>query len=264
VAVIVIAALGSSAGLVRLARLFPALTSRIRQAAFGFVALIVVAFSVATVRRNTEYRSGLSIWETVVSRSPHARAHENLAVQLRDAGRDDEAIAELRKAAPDLADAKHALGSALLERHDFRGARTQLEAFVRERPGDPEIVSAREELAAAFLGEADRESAITQYQAIIAVAPQYARGHLALADLLLEAKNVQGAATEYRQYLRLRPNDAEAHNLLGVALASGHDLTAAAEEFAVALQLNPRLREARENLTHARQGGPPLRDRPTR
>src|SRR5205814_10714432 len=47
------------------------------------VAIVCVPFAVATVHRNGEYQSAVRLWQTVVARHPHARAHRNLALELR-------------------------------------------------------------------------------------------------------------------------------------------------------------------------------------
>src|SRR5262249_27143799 len=50
------------------------------------IAPIAVAalLSIATIQRNAEYRSGITLWQTVLERwPPHARAHRNLAAELK-------------------------------------------------------------------------------------------------------------------------------------------------------------------------------------
>ena len=55
--------------------------------------LTVCGFAVAlTVRRNLEYRSEMGIWQTVLDRRPHARAHYNIGWLLAESGRADEAL----------------------------------------------------------------------------------------------------------------------------------------------------------------------------
>src|SRR5262249_18129574 len=151
-------------------------------------------------------------------------ARENFAVSLRDAGRDEEAIAQLKLAAPDVPNAQFALGSALRERGDFRGAVEQLQAFVTGQPGNPEIQNARQELALA------RRAMLLQS---------------------LKERRFADAEREARALVTLRPEDAEAHNLLGVALASEDRVDAATAEFSDAVRLNPRYQDARDNLAHA-------------
>ena len=200
----------------------PASRARMLGAAFGVV--VLVGLTVGTVRRNWEYRSGLAIWETVVARYPHARAHENLAIQLRDAGRVDEAIEHLRVAAPDLPDARHVLGSALIDRGDLTGGIAELQAFVQANPHDHEIVSARDELASA---------------------------QRTLIGGLLNEKRFSDAEVQARAFVSSRPDRSDAHNLLGVALASSGRLDAALQEFQAAVRLDPQASEPRNNLARA-------------
>src|SRR4030095_9419283 len=67
-------------------------------------AVVVVALlSIATIQRNAEYRSGLTLWQTVLDRWPtHARAHRNLAAELQLANRRAEEIQHLTPGASDL------------------------------------------------------------------------------------------------------------------------------------------------------------------
>ena len=198
--------------------------TRARALGLAFGMIVLVGLTAGTVWRNSEYRSGLSIWETVVARDPHARAHENLAIQLRDAGRVDEAIEHLRIAAPDLPDARHVLGSALIDRGDLAGGIAELQAFVQANPTDREIVSARYQLASAqrtFIGR------------------------------LLTTERFAEAEAQARAFVSSQPDSADAHNLLGVALASRGQLDAAVQEFQTAVRLDPQASEPRNNLAHA-------------
>jgi Flp pilus assembly protein TadD len=123
---------------------------------------------------------------------------QNLAIQLRDAGRVDEAIEHLRVAAPDLPDARHVLGSALIDRGDLTGGIAELQAFVQANPHDHEIVSARDELASA---------------------------QRTLISGLLNEKRFSDAEVQTRAFVSSLPDRTDAHNLLGVALASSGRLT---------------------------------------
>ena len=234
-----------------LVRSLPA--SQMRRLGTAIGVAVLVGLALGTILRNSEYRSGLAIWESVVARYPHARAHENLAIQLRDAGRSDDAIEHLRIAAPDLPDARHALGSALIERGDLTGGISELRGFVRANPLDREIVSARDELASALLRSGDRDGAIEEFQSIVRVAPQNTRARTALVGLLLARERFAEATAEARAFVRSEPRNATAHNLLGVALASQGSLNAAVQEFQVAVQIDPQAKEPRDNLARALQ-----------
>ena len=210
----------------------------------------VLGLAAATIQRNLDYKTGLSIWQTVLDRRPHARAHEHLAMYLRDAGRIDEAIAHLRTAATGSPNARHALASALLEQADVTGAIAEFREFVRLRPDDPQIIVAREEFGAALLRAGDAEGAADQFRAIVSIAPDYPRGHLGLADALVRANDLDGAIAQYRDVLRVQPNNLTALFNLGMVLSSRGRLDEAIEMLRRAVQVGPRDINARRQLLH--------------
>ena len=220
-----------------LQRLRPAWT---RKAAGAVVVVVLIVLGVSTIRRNADYRSGLVIWQTVLDRRPHARAHQHLSMFLRDAGRIDESIAHLRIAAPSMPNAQHALASALLERGETKEAIEVFRAFVTGNPRDPQIVAAREEFALALSLAGDTEGVVEQFRAITAKLPDYARGHVGLAEALLQQKDVDGAEREYRHALRLQPNNVRALANLGQVLASRGESAEALPMLRRALELEPR------------------------
>ena len=54
-----------------------------------------------TIQRNREYTTPLGLWQTVVDRYPTGRAHYNLGIELKAAGRRAEAIEQYRRGARD-------------------------------------------------------------------------------------------------------------------------------------------------------------------
>lgn len=211
-------------------------------------AVVLVGLGAVTVRRNAEYRTGVGIWQTVLERRPHPRAHLNLAAELRDAGRLDEAVAHLRTAAPNLPDARRALGFELLAAGKVQEATAELSEFVRLQPGDPEIIAARETLGKMYLQAGDVDRAKEQFQMVTSIAPQYAMGHLYLADLLMATHDYEGAGAQYRECLRLQPNNIAAQARLGRVLASSGRADEAIQVFQDALRTYPAYDDARRDL----------------
>lgn len=207
----------------------------VRRSALPVAAVVLAGLGSATVVRNAEYRDGVTIWQTVVERRPHARAHANLAAELREHGRVEESIAHLRIAAPLDANAKHALGSALLERGELAEGVVHLQEFVEKYPEDLELASAREELASGLYRLDRLPEAISQYQAVVSAAPDYASGRLNLANLLLSSNRFVDAAAEYRQVLRLQPRNVFAQAHLGLALSASGALDQAIDVFRAVL-----------------------------
>ena len=229
----------------------------IRRAAPIIAPILAIALAAATITRNAEYRTGVSIWQTVLDRRPHPRAHTNIAVELREAGRTDEAVEQLRIAAPDDPEAKHVLASALLERGQTGEAIRLFQEFVRDRPSDPQIVAARAELAAALYRNGQPSEAVAEFRRLVSSFPEYALGRQNLANLLLSSNDWAGAAAEYREVLRIQPGNLFAATHLGLALAGGGQLDAGIDAFRHALQLNPNdattQRALVDTLLHARR-----------
>jgi tetratricopeptide (TPR) repeat protein len=211
---------------------------RARKAVLVAAPLLAALFALGTVARNAEYRTGVSIWQTVLDRRPHARARTNLAVELREAGRTEEAVAQLRIAAPEDPEAMHVLGSALLERGQPVEGLQLLQEFVRQYPSDPQIAAAREELAGGLYGAGRLPDAIREFRVLVAAFPDVARGRQNLANALLASRDWSGAALEYREVLRLQPDNVFAQTHLGLALANAGQVDHAIEAFRRALEMH--------------------------
>ena len=99
--------------------------------------------AVGTIARNREYRSQVTLAETVLARWPTSFAHALVGTALAEEGRHDEAIAELRLAAPAYPRARYHLGGELFNRGALDEAIGQLQEFVRLEPRLAEAVPAR-------------------------------------------------------------------------------------------------------------------------
>jgi len=193
-------------------------------AAIAVSAVVIGALSLRTGYRNREYATPIAVWESVIARRPHGRARFALANELIAAGREDDAIAQLREAVADFPDARAGLGTELLIGGKFQEAVDVLEAFVEANPSAPNRAPAR---------------------------PLIANGYRRLAEQWLRQQQPVKAADQARRSLQWEPNNADAHNLLGAALASQGQLEQAVEEFQAALRIDPQHQQARNNLAHA-------------
>jgi Flp pilus assembly protein TadD len=235
IGLVAIAALGGSTALQRL--LSPEWR---KKAAIAAAVVVVVAMGALTAARNVAYASGLAIWQDVLDRRPHARAHEHVSIHLRDAGRVDESIAHLRTAAAESPRARFALASALLERGELADSIAQFRLYVSANPAGPEIVRAREEFVVALSRAGDLDGALEQLRAITAASPSYARGRVMLAETLTQRKDFDGAIGEYREAIRLQPGNVVALAGLGGLLALRGERTEALTVLRRALELEPR------------------------
>jgi tetratricopeptide (TPR) repeat protein len=204
----------------------------------------------ATVVRNTEYSSALSLTRTIVERRPNAVARHMYAEQLALAGRHDEAVSHLREAvANGNSRAGYLLGITLFHQGHLDEAIERLNAFVRtqgvpqfprwlEPPGD-EVLRARTVMGLAYLQKRDWDRAGAQAEATLAVVPRYPEARAVLAHARFGQERWADAVREYGVYLRARPTDVEALLNLGVALVATDRLDDALPVFRRAVEVDP-------------------------
>jgi hypothetical protein len=156
------------------------------------LAVVSTALVSATRQRNTEYASGLTMWQTVVDRWPHGRAHYNLALALKAVGRRDEELIELRNAVRDSPEARSVLGIELLDQGQVADGITELQTFIREQPDHINVVVAHGRLAEGLFRPAALSRRHTRARAYLshrpdAVGPWTNLGSLAATEQTQEA-----------------------------------------------------------------------------
>ena len=247
--------------------------------------LVCTALAAGTVRRNAEYQSGLTLWRTDLDRWPQARAHRNLAAELKLAGYRDEVVFHMREAARDEPEARYGLGLELFDQGKYAEAVEELQRFVRERPQDNNVNDAHGLLARAFAVEGNPAQAAEHLRLLLTARPNdvdawgglgfalQATGHMAeaaeaftravrldphnaiaqrnLAGFLLDQQDFNGAVTHAEEAVRLTPRDAVARTLLGLALIAQLRLDDAIGEFRAALDIDPSDNRTRQYLERA-------------
>ena len=191
----------------------------------GLLAVAGVALGLRTIDRNRDYATPVTLWAATVEAAPHNhRARMNLGVALREAGRNEEAVAVLTTA-------------------------------LEMQSNDP---IAQLNLGAALLDESRIEEA-TEILGIAAVRLRdRPRAWLLLGDAHRAGGRTEDALAAYRRALAVRPDPA-IRLRLGNTLADTGRLDEAAEQFdaAASSATDPRLRaSAAFNLgnTRYRQG----------
>ena len=249
-------------------------------------ASLCVLLAAATIQRNREYESVLSILRTTVERRPHPRSYQMLAAALYDVGRRQEAMQYLERAKEDPV-ASFMLGVELVsEGQTVRGAE-ELERFVQLAPTHIRAIDAREALGRVYAASDQLDRAATQLTEVLRMDPRRGAAHGYLGGVLvrqgrtadgvlhfqlaaelqpgnLEALRqlgiVQGqsglleaAVATFTRAIDLDPKSARDHYLLGRALAALGQLPAALPHFARAVELDPQNAEAREDLRRAEE-----------
>jgi len=208
-----------------------------RATLYLLVVPVAVLLSLATYQRNAEYRSGLTLWQTVLDRwPPHARAHRNLAAELKLANRRDEEIYHLRAAVTDLPELRTVLGLELLALGRNMEAVDEFRIYLRDHPRDADAWS---NLGNALDALGRKDEALDAFRHAVDVDPNNGLSQRNLALQYLQKNDFDDAVAHAREGVRLTPGDADAHNLLGLALIGQQHIDEAIAEFRTSLRLRP-------------------------
>jgi tetratricopeptide (TPR) repeat protein len=216
------------------------------------VAAVVLALCTATILRNDDFRSDISIWQDTVSKRPeNSRAHNGLADALAVQGHEELAIAEYERALMLKPDFVEPLESVLklLKKRGGLGAGIQFARQVlAERPQNP----AAENLLAGFLAADSRfEEADAAFRRSLELDSENIDTRIRLADLYLRRGNSAEASVQYEEILERRPYAAEARADYAHALILQNRLDEAIRQAQLASELKPDLAPAHVHLAAA-------------
>jgi len=225
-------------------RLVPAIT-------IVFVTIVSVSLASATVRRNREYASPVTMARTVLERHPTPIAHLSLGRALLGEGRRQEGLVHVRQALPGAPGAHLTLGLELVKQGHLEEGIAHLQAFVRDRkPFLADVITARAMMGEAFLNQEHWIEAIHQFQLILETLPGNPVAEHHLAHALFSLGRWEEAVAHYQAYLEKEPQDAGALNDLGIALKSTGQVDAARNAFHRAVEIDPAHAAAHHNLAN--------------
>jgi tetratricopeptide (TPR) repeat protein len=230
------------------------------------VAALSAILASATIARNREYSSGLTLAQTIVERRPNGVAHHMVAEQLIHAQRNDEAMQHLRRAvALGNSRARYLLaqGLALQGKHDE--AVEQLEAFLRTympttplvprwlEPPLTEVIPARFLLGRALGLQGKWAPAAEQARLILDVVPGHVGARGLLGDAMFAQERWTDAAKSYEEYLERQPADARVWMNYGIAQVAVERFDDAIAAFGRAAELDPANPRPKELIALARE-----------
>jgi Flp pilus assembly protein TadD len=208
----------------------------------GVVACIALALGLMalTARRNEDYRSAVAIWSDTVAKCPrNARAHCNLANELLQTGRPEDAMEQAGEALalePNYPDAYCNLATALFRLGRLPEAAEQYENTLRRDPGN---ARAQYNLGNVLAQEGKVSEAVGHFEQAVRLKPEDVSAHNNLANALFLTGRVPEAIRRYEETLQLKPDFAEAHNNLGNALRRMGRVAEAIAQFEEVLRLKP-------------------------
>lgn len=224
-----------------------------RRWAVGLAAAAVFGETAVTVSRISDYRTGVSVWESVLAVRPsNSRAHNNLAVALVGSDRLSDAIPHFARAAElRSTPGSHAvLAQAYLDAgrtadavREFRAAAAaepppnEPRGYLRAADVTPYQISYNLGTALSDLGR--WEEAVEEYRRAVRLNPRAFEPRLNLSRPLVALGRWQEAADTLEEAVRLRPEFALAHNNLGLVLARLGRPDDAVRHFERAVELNP-------------------------
>lgn len=223
------------------------------------MACLILAFGVATWKRNVVWADSLSLWEDTVAKSPNKdRPHYSLAYVLMQRKRFPESIQHLKKAIslnPDIDFAKLGARVTLASLYERTGdldlAIGEYEGALEYSPDEPVIHA---EVATLYGKKGLIDKAINHSLAAIRLKPELAHAHKNLGTAYLVKGNIELAKHHLEEAIKIDPDIAEVHNNLGILAMKRGEREVAMTYFERAIQLKPENRDYKENLAIARQG----------
>jgi tetratricopeptide (TPR) repeat protein len=217
-----------------------------RARAMATLAAVLLALGAATMVRNREYSSGLSLAESVLRRWPTDVAHGMVGSELSALGRNDEAVRELRIAARTDPRSRYNLGVTLFNMTQFDEAIVELKGMADEHPLLVEVPSARRIMGHAYALQHNWPKAINELTLSLSMTPRNAETRKLLVDVLNDqglelayADTFEQAVSVFRRAAALDPQRSDVRHNLAAALFDNHDPAAAEQEARQAVALDP-------------------------
>jgi protein O-mannosyl-transferase len=213
--------------------------------AMAALAAVLLVLGTATVARNREYSSGLSLAESVLRRWPTDVAHGMVGSELAALHRDNEAVTELRIAARSDPQARYNLGVALFNLQRFDEAIVELKGMADENPLLGQVPSARRIMGHAYALQHNWPKAINELTLSLSMTPRDATVRKMLADVLnyqglelADAGKFDQAASVFRRAVAADPQRVDVRHNLAAALFDNHVPAAAEQEARQAIALD--------------------------
>lgn len=224
------------------------------------VCLVALAgLTARTIRRNQDWANPMTLFRATRAAAPYsANVRYNYSLELTQAGKTNEALAELERteqSAPDFVRAKTQLARLYLSHGDLDSAQRKTEATLRLEP--------RNTLTWLQLAEINErrnrpDEARRDYLAALSCTP-HVSVYLQYGSFLLRQRHFAEALAIADEAFRIEPGNANIFNLVGAVLAEQGRFALAMEAFLLARQLDRHSATADLNLSrlHRLQGDLP-------
>lgn len=178
------------------------------------VLVIVIPYSLTTIKRNNVWISPFTFWSKTVEDSPNSsRAHNNL-------------------------------GMIYLQKEQTDAAIREFQASIAIEP-DPEY---HHNLGMAYQKKGMKEEALQEYHHVLSVNPNSAITHNNMGNILIDKGRIDEGILKFKEAIRIKPNYYDAHYNLGLAYFKKGVLDASVDEFKLAIHYEPDHPEAHSCL----------------
>ena len=222
-----------------------------RIVAMSATGIVCAGFVALTLARNSEYATGVGIWQTVVERRPTGRAHYYLGLELKAAGRRNDAIAQYRLGLDTSPDAHYALAFEFAADGRHQEAVEYYRNFLRLKPLDANVTRAYHNLGRSLMALGRPEEAAAAFRETLARKASDKDATAGLADALFAMQRWAESVAAYSDYLRIAPGDPAALFGKGLALARLTRYEEARDAFASVVSEQPGNVAAHVNLASA-------------
>jgi len=180
-----------------------------KRGGYFMLILLVIVYSIVVVKRNTVWRSAVSLWEDTVQKSPGSpMSYTSLGVAYRRNGMNDKALNMFRKALQ-IGGEKNFIAHDSLGRIYKAAGRWDIAAaeFEKAIEADPNYPFTYIELGNAYSNLKKFELAEEQYNKAIKLDPEELRTYFNLGSLYSKMGRVDDTINAYQKALSMSPED---------------------------------------------------------
>jgi len=216
---------------------------------FIFATAVICVLGLVTFRRNEDYRSGVSIWQSALKVVPdNSRAYKGVGSAYDKLGQYEDAIKAYRQAIrikPLYAEAHYNLGVTYGKQGRYEEAVKCCEQAIKIKP---DYAKAYNNLGF-FFGKLGRTSEeIRAYKESLKINSDDAKAQYNLGDAYGRLGRWQEAIESFKQVVRIESEDPEAHYSLGVAYGGLGRWEEAKKALREAIRIKPDCAEAHAML----------------
>lgn len=224
-------------------------TRIIKVSTAGILIIVLVFYTIQTVKRNTVYRDSCTFWEDVAEKSPaKARVHINLGTSYAHQNRHEEAIRAFQKADSLETNNEKTLYNIGVSYKEIGLYEDALSALKEVVALSPEHIKAHSTMASIYYDSGNWRRASMKFKRLIAMDVDDEKIRNELGYSYYKLKKLDKAKLELEKALSYNSRFVPALNNLGLVLIMQNQLNPAKDKFEKAIDIDPSFAQAYNNL----------------